>query len=82
MVGCPAAGKARARGNIGTLRSGALRVRAYAGIDPVTKKRHDLDEIVPPGPIARREAERSSTGSSTRSPRSGTPARRRRWTSC
>lgn len=58
VAGRPAVGKARARGNIGTLRSGALRVRAYAGIDPVTKKRHDLVEIVPPGPNARREAEK------------------------
>ncbi len=58
MAGRPAADKARARGNIGTLRSGALRVRVYAGVDPVTKKRHDLVEVVPPGPNARRQAEK------------------------
>jgi hypothetical protein len=29
----------------------------YAGIDPVTKKRHNLVEVVPAGPKAWREAE-------------------------
>jgi len=58
MAGRPRSGKDRARGNIGTLRSGALRVRVYAGVDPVTKKRHDLVDIVPPGPNAKREAEK------------------------
>ncbi|WP_219420274.1 site-specific integrase [Pseudonocardia nigra] len=57
MSGRPRAGKARARGNIETLRSGALRVRVYAGIDPVTKKRHNLIEVVPPGPDAMGKAE-------------------------
>ena len=57
MTGRPGTGKARARGNIEVLRSGALRVRVYAGIDPVTKKRHDLVEVIPPGPRAWREAE-------------------------
>jgi hypothetical protein len=38
VTGRPGVGKARARGNIETLRSGALRVRIYAGIDTVTKK--------------------------------------------
>jgi hypothetical protein len=33
-------------------------VRVYAGIDPVTKKRHDLLVTVSAGPKARREAER------------------------
>jgi hypothetical protein len=31
-----------------------LRVRVYAGVDPVTKRRHDLTEIIPPGPGAER----------------------------
>jgi hypothetical protein len=35
----------------------ALRVRVYAGIDPVTKKRHNLIEVVEPGPKALRKAE-------------------------
>jgi integrase/DNA-binding transcriptional regulator YhcF (GntR family) len=35
-----------------------LRVRVYAGVDPVTKRRHDLIEIIPPGPRADREARR------------------------
>ena len=29
----------------------------YAGVGPVTGKRHDLVEVVPPGPRARRQAE-------------------------
>jgi integrase len=57
MAGRPGVDKARARGNIETLRSGALRVRVYAGVDPVTKKRHNLIEVVPAGPKASREAE-------------------------
>lgn len=57
MSGRPGVGKARARGNIEELASGALRVRVYAGIDPVTKKRHNLTEIIAPGPKAWREAE-------------------------
>jgi integrase len=47
----------RARGEIETLPSGSLRVRVYAGIDPVSKKRHYLVETVPAGPNAAREAE-------------------------
>lgn len=47
---------ARRRGSIDELPSGALRVRVYAGVDPVTKRRHDLIEIVPPGPHADRKA--------------------------
>ena len=39
----------RARGSIDTLPSGALRVRVYAGIDPLTQRRHYLTEIVQPG---------------------------------
>jgi len=58
MAGRPGVGKARAKGSIETLASGALRVRVYAGIDPVTKKRHTLIETVPPGPKAQREAEK------------------------
>ena len=44
MTGRPGVGKNRARGSIETLASGALRVRVYAGVDPVTKKRHTLIE--------------------------------------
>ena len=42
----------RERGSIDLLPSGALRVRVYAGVDPVTKRRHDLIEVIPPGPKA------------------------------
>jgi integrase len=58
-----AAGKPprRTRGEIETLPSGSLRVRVYAGIDPVTNKRHYLTEVVPPGPKASQEAEKLRT---------------------
>jgi integrase len=51
----------RQRGEIATLPSGSLRVKVYAGIDPVTKKRHYLTETIPPGAQAQREAERART---------------------
>lgn len=41
-----------ARGSIEELPSGALRVSVYAGIDPLTRRRHYLKEIVPAGPAA------------------------------
>jgi integrase len=40
----------RPRGSIDELPSGALRVRVYAGVDPVSKRRHDLIEIIAPDP--------------------------------
>jgi integrase len=49
----------RQRGEVETLPSGSLRVRVYAGVDPVMKKRHYLTETVPAGPGAEREAERA-----------------------
>ena len=57
MSGRPKAGKSRARGHIETLPSGALRVSVYAGVDAFTKKRHNLVEVIPPGPNAERAAE-------------------------
>jgi integrase len=51
----------RGRGSIETLPSGALRVKVYAGDDPVTGRRHNLTEIIPAGPQARRAAERART---------------------
>lgn len=51
----------RQRGAIDVLPSGALRVRVYAGSDPVTKRRHDLIEVIPAGPYAAREAEQVRT---------------------
>jgi integrase len=47
----------RQRGTIDELPSGAFRVRVYAGIDPVTKRRHDLVEVIPAGPKALKQAE-------------------------
>lgn len=59
----PPASKARkrARGEIETLPSGSLRVRVYAGVDPVSRKRHYLVETVPAGPNAARDAEKVRT---------------------
>jgi hypothetical protein len=51
----------RSRGGIDTLPSGALRIRVYAGVDPLTGKRHYLTETVPAGPRARANAERIRT---------------------
>jgi hypothetical protein len=57
----PPPGNRRSRGLIDTLPSGSLRVKVYAGIDPVTKKRLYLDETVPAGPKAAKEAEKIRT---------------------
>lgn len=56
-------GKARSRqrGTIETLPSGSLRVKVYAGYDPLTGRRHYLSEVVPAGPRAAAEAERART---------------------
>jgi integrase len=54
-------GRQRQRGSIDALPSGALRVRVYAGRDPITKRRLDLTELVPAGPSAAKEAERVRT---------------------
>ncbi|MGF1652915.1 MAG: tyrosine-type recombinase/integrase, partial [Actinomycetales bacterium] len=43
------------------LPSGAYRVRVYAGTDPVSGKRHDLIEVVPPGRRAAAGAEKART---------------------
>ena len=58
MAGARAGSEKRARGSIDVLPGGSLRVRVYAGVDPVTKKRHDLVAVVPAGPKAEDEAER------------------------
>ena len=51
----------RVRGEIEALPSGSLRVRVYAGIDPISKQRHYLTEVVPAGPRAQAQAERART---------------------
>src|SRR4051812_12182466 len=53
--------KRRTRGTIEALPSGSLRVKVYAGVDPVSKKEHYLLETVPAGPGAVREAEKVRT---------------------
>ncbi len=47
----------RPRGGVEILPSGALRVRVYAGTDPVSGRRHYLKEVVPAGPDAERRAD-------------------------
>lgn len=54
-------GRQRSRGTIDELPSGALRVRVYAGTDPVTGRRRDLVELIPPDPKAGRLAEAART---------------------
>lgn len=51
----------RAKGSIETLPSGALRISVYAGIDPISGRRHYLRETVEPGPRAVRDAEAART---------------------
>ena len=41
--------------------SGALRVRVYADMDQISKRRMNLTEVVPAGPKAGQEAERIRT---------------------
>jgi integrase len=53
--------RTRQRGGIDELPSGALRVRVYAGMDPIWKRRMYLSEVVPPGPRAGDRAERVRT---------------------
>lgn len=51
----------RSRGQIETLPSGSLRVKVYAGTDPISGKRLYLDETIPAGPRAAKEAEKART---------------------
>ncbi|MDP9240591.1 MAG: site-specific integrase [Actinomycetota bacterium] len=60
-VTAPKARSRRTRGGIDTLPSGALRVRVYAGVDPLTKRGHYLTEVIPAGPQAHRQAEKART---------------------
>jgi integrase len=53
--------RGRRRGSVEELPSGALRVRVYAGVDPVTSRRHDLTETIPAGPKAGVQAEQALT---------------------
>jgi integrase len=53
--------QARSRGTIDELPSGALRVRVSAGVDPISKRRLYLTELVAAGPKARQTAERIRT---------------------
>lgn len=61
MTQAPAARQRRKRGSVDTLPSGALRVRVYAGTDPLSGKAHYLVETIPSGPDAARLAEKART---------------------
>lgn len=50
----------RQRGSIERLPSGSLRVRVYAGVDPLTGRRHYLTEVVPLDAGASREAAKAA----------------------
>lgn len=60
MAGSPRR-RGRSRGTIDELPSGAFRVRVSAGVDPISKRRMYLTEVVPAGPRAGHEAERIRT---------------------
>lgn len=51
----------RQRGEIETLPSGSLRVRVYAGIDPLSGKKHHLVEVISAGRDAGKLAEQART---------------------
>lgn len=51
----------RARGSVDVLQSGSLRVRVYAGKDPLTARDLYLIETIPPGPEAAAQAEAART---------------------
>jgi hypothetical protein len=51
----------RQRGEIEELPSGSLRVKVYAGVDPISGRRHYLTETISPGPNAYSEAEKART---------------------
>ncbi len=59
MTRTPAPRNKRRRGSIQQPPSGALRVSVYAGTDPVTKRRHYLREVFPPGPSGATEADKA-----------------------
>src|SRR3954447_10777798 len=61
MAPAKSTARRRARGEVEALPSGSFRVRVYAGIDPLTGKRHHLTEVVPAGPKAAKEAEKVRT---------------------
>jgi len=60
-MGTGARSSKRKPGEIEKLPSGARRVKVYAGIDPISKKRLYLRETVPAGPNVDREAEKVRT---------------------
>lgn len=61
MAGSKATPRGRRRGEVETLPSGSLRVKVYAGVDPLSGRRHYLTESIPPGPRAAADAERART---------------------
>ena len=74
MTAARRAPSGRERGLIETLASGSLRVKVYAGIDPLSGRRHYLTETIPAVPRALAEAKRYARASSGRSTSSATRA--------
>jgi hypothetical protein len=58
MAGTTARRRGRQRGQVEQLPNGSLRVTVYAGVDPLTKRRYYLREVIPAGPNASAEAEK------------------------
>jgi len=59
MVRTTARRRDRQRGQNEELPSGSLRVTVYAGVDPLSKRRHYLREVIPAGPTAMDAAEKA-----------------------
>jgi integrase len=55
----PKRGRKSQRGNLEALPSGAIRVRVYAGVDPLTGRDYYLKETIPAGPDAEDIAEKT-----------------------
>ena len=64
----------RTRGEVEELPSGSLRVRVYAGVDPVSGKRYFLTETIPAGHDAAKLAEQARTRAAQPGGRAPQPA--------
>jgi hypothetical protein len=73
IAGRPGTRTKRGTGSIEKLPSGVLRVRVYAGLDPLTKRRHELIEIGRPDWPRRAGDGRPTAGRSTGAPAPGRP---------
>jgi hypothetical protein len=74
--------RGRPRGNVEKLANGLLRVRVYAGLDPVSGTQHYLREVIKQGPKAEVEAQKALRRLATQVDERRNPARRRPSASC